>query len=135
MATEPGAGLEIDDLGTAGGELLHRRPDVADGEAYVVHAGTPGGEKPSDVRVGTEELDSARAEAQVDGLDTLLLERVAKLDLRAKERPVRLHRRVEVLDGEGDVVHGAHVHTTDPSDWPLACGESYSTSSSRGLGR
>ena len=63
-----------------GGELLHRRPDVADGETDVVHAGSPVGEKPSDVRVGTEgrhELDSARAEAQVDGLDTLLLERVA----------------------------------------------------------
>ena len=62
------------------------------------------------------------AETQVDGLDALGLQAVAQLDLRAEERPVRLHGRVEILDREGDVVHGAHVHATDPNDWSLVGG-------------
>ena len=57
-------------------------------------------------------------EPQVHRLDALLLEPAAHLDFGAEERAVRLDRRVEVLDGEGDVVHRAHVHVTDPNDWP-----------------
>ena len=56
-------------------------------------------------------------EPEVDRLDALGLQPSAHLDLGAEERPVRLDGRVEILDGEGDVVHGAHVHATDPSDW------------------
>jgi hypothetical protein len=120
MTAEPGPRPGVDDLGAAGSELFHSRLDIADGDADVVHPRASTGQKAPDVRVGGErrdELDPARAEAQVYGLDALLLQPVAHLHLGAEERSVRLHRRVEVLDGKGDVVHRAHVHTADPNDW------------------
>jgi hypothetical protein len=119
MAPEAGTRLAVEDLRTLGGELVDRGGDIADGDADVVHPGPSAGEKAPDVGVRPErrdELDATVAEAQIDGLDPLGLQPAAELDLRAEERPVCLHGRVEVLDREGDVVHGAHVHATDPND-------------------
>ena len=58
-----------------GGELASAA-DVVDLDADVVHPGAAACEEAADVRVLGErgdELDPARAEAQVDGLDPLLL--------------------------------------------------------------
>jgi hypothetical protein len=65
---------------------------------------------------GRDELDPAGPEAQVDGLDALFRQATTHLDLGPKQQAIRLDRCVEVLDGEGDVMHGAHVHATDPND-------------------
>jgi hypothetical protein len=119
MAAEAGTWLAIEDLRTLGSELVDRRGDIADGDADVVHPGPAAGEKAPDVGVRPErrdELDATVAQAEIDGLDALGLQPVAELDLRTEERPVRLHGRVEILDRESDVVHGAHVHATDPND-------------------
>jgi hypothetical protein len=119
MAAEAGTRLAVEDLRTLGRKLVDCGGDIADGDADVVHPGPAAGEKAPDVGIRSErrdELDATVAQAEVDGLDALGLQPAAELDLRAEERPVRLHGRVEVLDREGDVVHGAHVHATDPND-------------------
>jgi hypothetical protein len=118
VAAEARPRLGIDHLDAGGGELPDRGGDVVHGEAHVVHARPPAGEEAADGRVLGErrhELDASVPEPEVGGLDPLALDPVAELDLGAEERPVRLHGVVEVLDGEGDVVHGAHVHPADPT--------------------
>jgi hypothetical protein len=66
MTAETGAGLGVDDLRAAGGELVHRGRDVADGNADVMHAGAASREEATDVCVvakRSDQLDPAVSEA------------------------------------------------------------------------
>ena len=53
---------------------------------------------------GRQELDPPGAGTQRDGVDTLLLEAVAMLDLRLEQPRIRLDGCVEIGDRDPDVV-------------------------------
>ena len=115
-AEEAAAGTCVDQLSTAGDELVQRRADVRDLVGDVVHAGSPPGEEPADRRVvaeRSEELDTMGADSQRNRLDALLDHRLAMLELGAEEPLVRRDGLVEVVDGNSEMVNPARLHAAD----------------------
>ena len=101
-------------------ELVHGRPHVGHGKADVMHPRAAARDEAPHVGVLAQrgnELDTPAADTEIHRFDALLVEPPAQLDLGSEERAVRLHRFFEVLDREGDVVHGTDVHAADPSGW------------------
>ena len=100
---EPAPRALVDQLGALGGELVERGADVVDLEGDVVHPGPrlernlpTGVSSPS----AAEQLDPVRADAQRGGLDALLLDRLAVLELGAEKPFVGRERLVEIVDGD-----------------------------------
>src|SRR5918999_630855 len=78
-----------------------------------MHARPPFGEEAADGRVlgeSRKQLEPVAPDAEIDGLDSLVVEPTAKLDLGAEEAAVRRDRRLEVVDGERHVMHRPHLH-------------------------
>jgi len=112
--TVPGRG--VDQLCTRGGELVERGPDVGDLVGDVMHAGPAFHEEPADRRVlgeSRQQLDSAVPDADGRRLDPLLLDPLPVLDTTAEQPLVGRHRRIEIVDGETDVVDPACFHAGD----------------------
>ena len=90
--------------------------DVVDLEREVVHALPSPGEELADRGLRTprgHQLDAAVAETEEGDVGALIIEGLAKLDLRAEEAPVGLDRLLEVLDRDPDVVETANRHPGD----------------------
>jgi hypothetical protein len=112
-AEEATARARVDQLGPFGGELVEGDADVVDLESDVVHSGAPLREELADRRVLAErgeQLDPVGADAQRRRLDALLLERLAVLELGPEEPVVRGQRRVEIVDGNAQVMNAVRLH-------------------------
>src|SRR6185503_13090345 len=110
---EPGPGLRVDQAGALGAQAGELGRDVVDLEGDVVHARAALRDEPADRRVRAEwaqELDPARAGVKRRRLDALRLERLPILEAGAEESLVDEEGRVEVGDGDPDVVDPAHRH-------------------------
>ena len=93
-----------------------RRADVVHLVGDVVHSGPAPREEPADRRVLAErrqQLDPALADQKQRRLDALLLDRGPVLEPAAEEALVRLHRLVQVRDGQADVVDPSCLHAVD----------------------
>lgn len=113
QAEEPPARARIDQLGPLGRELVESGADVVDLECDVMHPGAPLREELADRRVLAEcsqQLDPVRTDAQRRGLDALLLERLAVLELGPEEPVVRRERRIEIVDGDAQVMNAMRLH-------------------------
>ena len=98
------------------GELGERRADVVHLVGDVVHARPALREEAADRRVLAErrqQLDAAVADPQQGRLDALLLDRGPVLEPPAEETLVRLHRLVQVRNGQADVVDPSCLHAVD----------------------
>ena len=120
---QPLPGRRVDHVRARSGELARGGVDVLGLVRDVVHARAAAREEAADGRVLREsgdQLDAPASELEVDGLDALVCERAAELDLGAEEPPVRLDGGVEVFDGHRDVVKGADLHSrrTDAAATP-----------------
>ena len=109
---ETAAGNRIDELGTRGGELVERRPEVVRLQRDMVHSRATTGEKATDGSVvfgRRHELEPALPHEERRGLDALLDELLPALETRAEERRVRGDRLVEVGDGDAEMVDAVHA--------------------------
>ena len=92
-AVHAGSRMLVDQLGALTGEAVELRGEVVHLEGDMVHPGTAAVEEPADRRVGlerAEELDPGRADAQEGGVDALVGQRLAMLQLGAEEPAVGL---------------------------------------------
>jgi hypothetical protein len=97
----------VDQLGSGLCEMCESSREVADLVGDMVHSRTPLREKAADRRVVAEraqQLEPALADPDGGGLDALLLDARALLQARAEQPPVRLESRIQIGDGEADVV-------------------------------
>ena len=78
-----------------------------------------------DRRVGAEraeQLDAPVADAQRHGLDALVGERLAMLELGAEEAPVAVDGLVEVRHGDAEMVNPRSGHRRDATRRPVVRG-------------
>jgi hypothetical protein len=105
--------LVVDELDSLLGKPFQLTLKIAHLECDVMHARPSAGEKLADRRLlaeRREQLDATVANAQRRRFDTLLDNRVAMLNLGAEELPVRVHRIVEILDGDSEMVDPLRAH-------------------------
>jgi hypothetical protein len=104
---EPAARGLVDQARTGPPQPLELDADVGDLKCNVVQAWASLRQEPPDRSLGpqgSQELDPPGAGTQGDGVDTLLLEAVAMLDLRLEQPRIRLDGCVEIGDRDPDVV-------------------------------
>jgi len=104
---EPAARRFVDQACTGPPQPLELGPDVRDLKRNVVQPWASLLQEPPDRSFGpqrSQELDPPGAGTQGDGVDTLLLEAVAMLDLRLEQPRIRLDGCVEIGDRDPDVV-------------------------------
>ena len=92
------------------------REEILGFECDVMHPGAAAREKAPDGRVVVgrrDELDATLAEEKRRRLHSLLLERLAVLELRAEEALVRRDGLVEVGHRETEMVNAANPHARD----------------------
>ena len=100
---EPSVRLLVDHMHALLCEIGELAPQIGHLVRDVVHSRPALREELSDGSVvgeGSDELDSAVADAHRGRLDTLRLDQVATLDLGPEDPLVRVDRLVEVLDGD-----------------------------------
>lgn len=115
-AEEASMRLLVDQLDSLLGETLELPAEVADLVGDVMHSRPALREEPADVSILTEraeELDAALADADGGGLDALLGDRFALLELASEDAPVRLERLVQVVDGDPEVVNPVRLHRAE----------------------
>jgi hypothetical protein len=113
---EPAARHAVDQLRTCGLQLTERGEEILGLERDVMHPGAAAREKAPDWRVVVgrrHELDATRAQEKRRRLHSLLLERLAVLELGAEEALVGGDCLVEVGHRETEVVNGANPHAGD----------------------
>ena len=106
----------VDQLDPLGREPLERCRHVAHLVRDVVHPLAALGEEPADRRVlleRREQLDPALAETHRRSLDPLILDALAMLEPAAEQALVRANGRVEIRDGNADVMDGTCFHRGD----------------------
>jgi hypothetical protein len=106
-AEEAGAGRLVDQTRAGLPQPLQLGSDVGNLERNMVQTRATACKEAPDRRVGPErrqKLDPARAGMQGRGIDSLVLEASAMLELGTEQPPVRLDRGVEVGDCDPDVV-------------------------------
>ena len=115
-AEQPLSRLFVDQLGAFGGETAELELHVVDLVGDVVHARPMGGDEPADGRLLAErsqELDASRADEHGRGLDALVLDERAVLELGAEQSCVRCERLVQIVDGHAEMMDAAGSHGTD----------------------
>ena len=115
-AEEALSGLGVDQLGACGGEPVELGLHVVDLVRDVVHTRPALGEKPADgclVAERREQLDAPLADEHGGGFDTLVRDVGPMLDLGAEQALVRLDGRVEVVNGDAEMVDAAGPHGSD----------------------
>src|SRR6266542_3404933 len=123
-AEEPAPRALVDQLGAACRQLVERSADVFDFDRKMVQPRTAAGEELADRRLlaeGGEQLDAAAADAHGRRLDALLGDGLAVLEPGAEESVVRGQRRVEIVDGDAEVMDSARLHAADATEC-TACG-------------
>src|SRR5262245_17613547 len=106
----------VDELRALAPQRVESLADVADLERDVVHARATRGEEPPHRRVAVErreQLDSSVADEHGGRLDALVGHPRAMLELRAEQARVGVERRIEVGDGDTEVMDAARVHPVD----------------------
>ena len=104
---EPAPRLLVDELSTLRTQALELGCDVLDREGDMVHAGAAPGEEAPDGGIGPErpeELVPPGSGPERGGLDPLLGDCLAVLDVRAEESGPALDGRVQIVHGDADVV-------------------------------
>jgi hypothetical protein len=104
---EPPARGLVDQACPGPPQPLELGADVGDLKRNVVQAWPALRQEPPDRRLGrqgSQELDPPGAGAQGDGVDALLLEAVAMLDLCLQQPRIRLDGGAEIGDGDPDVM-------------------------------
>jgi len=110
------ARLRVDQLDALRSEIGERRVDVVHLVGDVVHARPALREEAPDRRVLAQrrhQLDAAVADTQQGRLDALLHDGGPVLEPAAEETLVRLHRLVQVRNGQADVVDPSCLHAVD----------------------
>ena len=113
---EPAARHAVDQLRTCGLQLVERGEEIHGLERDVMHPRAAAREKAPDGRVVVgrrDELDATRTQKERRRLHSLLLERLAVLELSAEETLVGGDRLVEVGHRETEVVNAANPHAGD----------------------
>ena len=103
----------VDQLGAAGRKPLELGRDVVDLEGNVMHARPALCEELAHRRFRAErgkELDPAGADPKRHGLDSLIRNSLTMLELGAEQPLVGLDRRVQVGNGDADMVDAACAH-------------------------
>ncbi len=119
-AEEPLARRGVDQLGALLGELGERRRDVVHLVRQMMQSGSALRDELPHGRVvaeGREQLDPTVTDPNRRGLDPLALHAGAVLEAAGEEALVRLHRFVEIRDGDADVVDASCFHPGDASRW------------------
>jgi hypothetical protein len=107
---------DVDELGALPGEIRERGPHIVDFVGDVMHAGAVAREKTPDGRIVGErgdQLDAAVTDLHRRCLHALLLDTFPMLEPCTEQLLVRLHRLVEIRDGDADVVDSACLHPGD----------------------
>jgi hypothetical protein len=110
------ARLGVDQLGALGGEPLELGLHVVDLVGNVVHAGPSVGQEPAHrclVAERREQLDTAGTNEHRSGLDSLVVDLSAVLELGAEETLVRVDGLVEVVNSDAEMVDAAGDHGSD----------------------
>lgn len=110
---EPRSRLAIDQLGSAGREVVESRRQILDLEGDVMHPRAALGEEPPHRRLlaqSGEQLDTVVTHPHRGGSHPLLLHRLAMLERRPEQPLVGLDRAVEVLHGHSEMVDCARIH-------------------------
>ena len=105
--------LLVDQLGALGREPPELREDILDLVGDMVHPRTAVCEEPSNGSLLPErgkQFDPARADEHGRGLDALVLDPRAVLELGAEEPLVRIERVVQVVDGNAEMMDAAGSH-------------------------
>ena len=113
---ESAARHPVDQLRTRGLQLVERGEEILGFECDVMHPRPAAREKAPDGRVVVgrrDELDATRTQEKRRRLHSLLLQRLAVLELRAEEALVRGDGLVEVGHREAEVVNAANPHARD----------------------
>ena len=115
-AEEALARTSVDQLRAGGRQTVELSVHVLDLVSDVVHAWSALGEELPHRRLlaeRREQLDAPGADAHRRGLDALVVDRRAVLELGAEEALVGVDRLVEVVDGDAEVVDAADLHGSD----------------------
>src|SRR2546423_3185062 len=105
--------LLVDQLGPLVGKAGEGRAEVVDLVGHVVHAGATAGEELADGRVVAgrgEQLDATCADADRRGLDALVRDGLAVLELGPEEPRVGREGLVQIGDRDSEVVDPARRH-------------------------
>lgn len=108
---EPASRPLVDELHTVAGQAVELDCDIRDLEGDVVHPRPALGEELSDGRVGAKrgkQLDPPAADAERRRLDTLLGKPLPVFELSAEQAAVRRDGRVQILDGDPDMMDAGH---------------------------
>ncbi len=100
----------VDQPHARAGKVLERRLDVIDPVGDVVQSRSPAVEELPHRRVGSEraqQLHVAVADIEQHGLDALLTDRLAVDQRHPQAVAIERDRRLEIIDGDADVVDGA----------------------------
>src|SRR5215204_3965625 len=124
-AEEAGARLLVDELGAPVGEVAQGRGEIVDLVGDVVHAGPALGEELADRRrlpEGAHQLDAALTHSHGHCLDALIIERPPVLDAAAEQPLVGPDRRVEIVDGDSEMMDPKGLHGPDATYACSSCG-------------
>src|SRR5262245_38305773 len=116
QTVQAAAGLLVDQLRARLCEVLELGGDVIDPVGDVVHSRPALGQEPADRGVlceRAEQLYAALADLDRDRLDSLLLERLAVLELRPEQARVRVEGLLEIADRNPEVVDPPGRHALD----------------------
>ena len=108
--------LGVDQLDALSGEIRERCAEIVDLVGDVMHAGATAGEKTPHRRLVAERREQLHAtvpDLHRRCLDALCLDALPVLEPRSEQALVRLHRLVEIRDGDADVVDSACLHPGD----------------------
>lgn len=131
VPTEAGSRRLVYELSTRIPKLPERLINVSDNKREVVHGLPSPLQEPPDRRIEArcrEQLDPPWTEPQVRGLNPLVVEVLAQLELRSVEPFVRVDRLVEISDCKCDVVNTEYVH-----EHPILDGGSMVAPTARGF--
>ena len=106
----------VDELCPGRRQLAERLLHVVRLERDVMHPRPPSREEATDVCVlanGRDELDSAVADEERRGVDTLLAKRVTTFEPGSEEPPVHGDSLVQIGHRDAEVVDAADVHPSD----------------------
>lgn len=106
----------VDQVGAGARKLGHRRVQIAHLVGHMVHSGTSLRQEATHRRVlaeRLEQLDAAVTDPDRGGANALIIHRRAVLDPRPEQLRVGREGRVEILDGDSQMMDSSRLHASD----------------------